>query len=153
MKREIVFASLIVACAGAREAFGGLLYEPSCYVAQESLALNLDGIRNVGALKAHDSAATEWKDLSHTANNAVFIAKEGDASAWTADGYHFAGGCYGKLMSAQDFGDAITVQIVADVTRSDSTTTWPSLFGNWNDRLNIYCNGNDVLFKADHSTG
>lgn len=58
------------------------------------------GIRNVGALKAHDSAATEWKDLSHTANNAVFIAKEGDASAWTADGYHFAGGCYGKLKSA-----------------------------------------------------
>ena len=153
MKKEIVFVSLIVACAGARVAFGGLLYEPSCYVAQESLALNLDGIRNVGALKAHDSAATEWKDLSHTANNAVFIAKEGDASAWTADGYHFAGGCYGKLKSAQDFGDAITVQIVADVTRSDSTTTWPSLFGNWNDRLNIYCNGNDVLFKADHSTG
>ncbi len=134
-------------------AFGGLLYEPTCYVAQESLALNLDGIRNVGALKAHDSAATEWKDLSHTANNAVFIAKEGDASAWTADGYHFAGGSYGKLMSAQDFGDAITVQIVADVTRSDSTTTWPTLFGNWNDRLNIYYNGNDVLFKADHSTG
>lgn len=27
-------------------AFGGLLYEPTCYVAQESLALNLDGIRN-----------------------------------------------------------------------------------------------------------
>ena len=153
MKKEIVFVSLIVACAGARVAFGGLLYEPSCYVAQESLALNLDGIRNVGALKAHDGAATEWKDLSHTANNAEFIAKEGDASAWTADGYHFAGGCYGKLKSAQDFGDAVTVQIVADVTRSDSTTTWPSLFGNWNDRLNIYCNGNDVLFKADHSTG
>ena len=139
--------------AGARVAFGGLLYEPSCYVAQESLALNLDGIRNVGALKAHDGAATEWKDLSHTANNAVFIAKEGDASAWTADGYHFAGGCYGKLKSAQDFGDAVTVQIVADVTRSDSTTTWPTLFGNWNDRLNLYFSGDLVNFKADHSTG
>ena len=62
-----------VALGGATSALGGLLYEPSCYVAQESLALNLDGIRNVGALKAHDSAATEWKDLSHTANNAVFI--------------------------------------------------------------------------------
>ena len=153
MKKEIALASVMVACAGARVALGGLLYEPSCYVAQGNLILNLDGIRNVGALKAHDSAATEWKDLSHTANNVEFIAKEGDASAWTADGYHFAGGSYGKLMSAQDFGDAITVQIVADVTRSDSTTTWPTLFGNWNDRLNIYYNGNDVLFKADHSTG
>ncbi len=152
MKR-MALACFMATYAGARVAFGGLLYEPSCYVAQESLALNLDGIRNVGALKAHDGAATEWKDLSHTANNAVFIAKEGDASAWTADGYHFAGGCYGKLKSAQDFGDAVTVQIVADVTRSDSTTTWPTLFGNWNDRLNLYFSGDLVNFKADHSTG
>ena len=81
MKR-MALACFMATYAGARVAFGGLLYEPSCYVAQESLALNLDGIRNVGALKAHDGAATEWKDLSHTANNAEFIAKEGDASAW-----------------------------------------------------------------------
>ena len=149
MKKLIVCSAMMATVA----AFAGLLYEPSCYVAQGNLILNLDGIRNVGALKAHDSAATEWKDLSHTANNAEFIAKEGDASAWTADGYHFAGGCYGKLKSAQDFGDAVTVQIVADVTRSDSTTTWPTLFGNWNDRLNLYFSGDLVNFKADHSTG
>ena len=82
MKKKTAMACFVAVCAGVRVAFGGLLYEPTCYVAQESLALNLDGIRNVGARKAHDSAATEWKDLSHTANNAVFIAKEGDASAW-----------------------------------------------------------------------
>ena len=152
MKKKTALACFVAACAGVRVAFGGLLYEPSCYVAQESLALNLDGIRNVGALKAHDSAATEWMDLSYTANNATFIAKEGDASAWTADGYHFAGGCYAKLKAAQDFGDAVTVQIVADVTRSDCTSTWPSLFGNWNDRLNLYFSGNGNLM-ADHSTG
>ena len=156
MMRRLAWAAVCaVALGGATCAFGGLLYEPSCYVAQDSLAINFDGIRNVGALKAHDGAATEWMDLSYTANNATFIAKEGDASAWTADGYHFAGGCYAKLKAAQDFGDAVTVQIVADVTRSDSTSTWPSLFGNWNDRLNIYFsgNGNLIHFKADHSTG
>ena len=38
----------MAACAGARVALGGLLYEPSCYVAQGNLILNLDGIRNVG---------------------------------------------------------------------------------------------------------
>ena len=152
MKR-MALACFISALAGARVAFGGLLYEPSCYVAQGNLILNLDGIRNVGALKAHDGAATEWKDLSHTANNVEFIAKEGDASAWTADGYHFAGGCYGKLKIQQVFGDTFTIQIVSDVTRSENTTTWPTIFGNWNDSANIYYNGNDVHFKADYSTG
>ena len=75
--RRSVWAAAVCAIAlgGATSAFGGLLYEPSCYVAQDSLAINFDGIRNVGALKAHDGAATEWMDLSYTANNATFIAK------------------------------------------------------------------------------
>ena len=74
MKKEIALATIMAACMGARVACAGLLYEPSSYAAQGNLILNLDGTRNVGALKAHDGAATEWKDLSHTANNAVFIA-------------------------------------------------------------------------------
>ena len=149
MKKLIVCSAMMATVA----AFAGLLYEPSSYVAQDKLILNLDGIRNVGALKAHDGAATEWKDVSRTVNDVEFIAKEGDASAWAADGYHFAGGCYGKLKIQQVFGDTFTIQIVSDVTRSDNTTSWPTFIGNWNDSANIYCNGNDVHFKADHSTG
>ena len=153
MKKVIALACVMVACAGAREAFGGLLYEPSSYAAQGNLILNLDGIRNVGALKAHDGAAAEWKDLTRTVNDVEFIAKEGDASAWVADGFHFAGGCYGKLKIQQAFGDTFTIQIVSDVKKSDNTSTWPTFIGNWNDAANIYCNGNDVHFKADYSTG
>ena len=155
MKKEIALACTLAACVGARVACAGLLYETSCYAAQDNLRIHYDGIRNAGALKAHDSSAAEWVCLGHAACNATFIAKEGDASAWTADGYHFAGGAYAKLNSAQSFGDAVTVQIVADVTRSDNTTTWPSIFGTWSDRLNIYFSGSGNLlhFKADTSTG
>ena len=48
MKKKTALACFMAACAGARVALGGLLYEPSCYVAQGNLILNLDGIRNVG---------------------------------------------------------------------------------------------------------
>ena len=47
MKKLIVCSAMMATVA----AFAGLLYEPSCYVAQGNLILNLDGIRNVGALK------------------------------------------------------------------------------------------------------
>jgi len=41
----------------------------------------VDGM-NTLQLKPTNGAATEGKDLSHTANGVEFIAKEGDASAW-----------------------------------------------------------------------
>ena len=57
-------------CAVSAEA--GLLYEPGNYAAQNNLRLHLDGIRNVGLTKAHDSTTTTWVDLCASANAAVF---------------------------------------------------------------------------------
>ena len=151
-----IAASIAVAsmCATAT---AGLLYEPGNYAAQDNIVVNLDGIRNAGLLKAHDSNATEWKNISRAANDATFFFKEGDTSAWVADGYHFAGGAYGKLKSKQNLGGSMTVQIVCDVTGSDNTPTWPTFFGNPSDKANIYLSGTKsqgiVYFKADASTG
>ena len=80
--------ALALLCAASAHA--GLLYEPSNYAAQDNLVVNLDGIRNAGPLKAHDSAATEWNNIGRVANDAAFTALDGDTSAWVADGYHFA---------------------------------------------------------------
>ena len=148
-------SALALVCAVSAHA--GLLYEPSSYASQDNLVVNLDGIRNAGPLKAHDSSAAEWKNLSRAANDATFFAKDGDTSGWVADGYHFAGGAYGKLKSKQNFGSLMTVQIVCDVRGADNSSTWPSFFGNPGDKANIYLTGTKseglVHFKADDSTG
>ncbi|MBR2837368.1 MAG: hypothetical protein IKE55_01145 [Kiritimatiellae bacterium] len=146
------FAVATVAING----FAGLLYEPGNYAAQDNLVVNLDGIRNVGWLKAHDSNADEWKNIGRAANDATFIFKEGDTSGWVADGFHFAGGAYGKLKGKQNLGNTMTVQIVCDVKGADCTTSWPTFFGNAEDKANIYFSDRNtgiVHFKADHSTG
>ena len=157
---------LVLTCAAtAVTAFGGLLYEPQNYAAQDNLVVNLDGIRNAGLLKAHDSAATEWKNVGRIANNATFTAKSGDTSAWVADGYHFAGGAYGKLKFKQNLCGSdtnMTIQIVADVRAADNPTDrggvsyWPTLFGCPEDWANIYYSSmsdRTVHFKADEITG
>ena len=84
-----------IAAFAPSAANAALKYEPSNYAAQDNLVVNFDGIRNAGLLKAHDDSAETWKNIGRIANDAGFTAKSGDASAWAADGYHFAGGAYG----------------------------------------------------------
>ena len=67
---RVLLASVIAALSAAPDAPAGLLYEPGSYAAQDNLVCNLDGIRNAGLLKAHDNAATEWKNVGRAANNA-----------------------------------------------------------------------------------
>ena len=137
-------------------AYAGLLYEPSNYAAQDNLVVNFDGIRNAGLLKAHDASAETWMNIGRAANDAVFYAKSGDTSAWVADGYHFAGGAHGKLKYKQNLGNAMTVQVVADVKGRECSTSWPSFFGCAEDCANIYFSAKDtglVHFKADAVTG
>ena len=157
MKRTIW--SVAVAAAGVMgvsNALAGLLYEPSSYAAQDNIVVNLDGIRNAGLLKAHDNNAAEWKNIGRAANDATFTVKEGDASGWVADGYHFAGGAFGKLKSSQNLGGSMTVQIVCDARGPENSVSWPTFFGTPNDKANIYFSDNAngiVHFKADDSTG
>ena len=155
----ITYAAAVGAVAIFNTVNAGLLYEPSNYAAQDNLVCNLDGIRNAGLLKAHDGTATEWKNVGRIANNAEFFAKGGDASAWVADGYHFAGGAYGKLRFKQNMCGAdtnMTVQIVADAQGGENSTKWPTFFGCPEDWFNIYYsdkNSNLIHFKADAITG
>ena len=157
MNRSLTtYAAAVGAVAIFSTANAGLLYEPDSYALQDNLVVNFDGIRNAGLLKAHDNNATKWKSIGRVPNDATLISKSGDTSAWVADGYHFAGGTLGKLKSNQNFGSQMTVQIVCDVRGSESSSTWPTFFGNPNDYANIYFSNKDtglIHFKADRSTG
>ena len=146
----------IVAAFAPSAANAALKYEPSNYAAQDNLVVNFDGIRNAGLLKAHDDSAETWKNIGRIANDAGFTAKSGDASAWVADGYHFAGGAYGKMRFKQNLGNDMTVQVVADVKGSENSSKWPTFFGCSEDWSNIYFSdkGKGIIhFKADVVTG
>ena len=152
--KKVSLPAIALLCAASAHA--GLLYEPSNYAAQDNLVVNFDGIRNAGLLKTHDFSAETWKNIGRAANDATFTALDGDTSAWVADGYHFAGGAYGKLKFKQNLGNAMTVQIVADAKGSENSTSWPTFFGCHEDWANIYYsdkNGEILHFKADAVTG
>lgn len=129
----------------------GLLYEPGNYAARGSLILQLDGIRNVGMLKAHDNTAKTWTDLA-AGNVATFgnVTGSGVTSEWAADGYVFGGGEYGILAKTVDPANVFTVQIVCDVKPSEQESNYPSLFGAADDKCNFYTygTGEKIMFKT-----
>lgn len=97
MKRLTVMSfSAAIAFAGAMQARAALKYEPDSYAAQDALVLQLDGIRNVGANRPHDPTASTWSDLSGNVGGVMFVKRDAaDTSAWTDNGYLFAGMSYG----------------------------------------------------------
>ena len=137
-------------CAAPFAANAGLLYEPGNYKAQDALLLHLDGIRNAGALKAHDNAATNWVNLANPARPAVFEFGS-DASHWDSDGFFFGGLTCARIASMA-LAKTVTIEIVSDVdtnalvaARSPSTGTvthrrWPHLIGAaaTGDRFNLF---------------
>ena len=62
----------------------------------DGLLLHVDGIRNVGADKPHDNAASEWVDLVG-GKVAPFYHDIDDASAWREDGYYFGGTSFAQF--------------------------------------------------------
>ena len=60
-------------------ATAALKYEPDSYV-QNGLVLMLDGIRNAGALKAHDNSTERWVNLANPGNSAVLSNFTGTAA-------------------------------------------------------------------------
>ncbi|MBR1586886.1 MAG: hypothetical protein IJ658_01045, partial [Kiritimatiellae bacterium] len=154
MRRSTCLAAVLAAgLTGATSAMAGLLYEPGNYAAQGNLLLQLDGIRNVAPLRAHDGQATTWRDLSSSCNLLAFEDAHATAnvvSEWAADGYTFGGGAYGKLQRTLNVGSAFTVQIVCDVTPSAQETNYPSLFGAADDKCNFYTygKGTTLNFKS-----
>lgn len=82
---------MMIGAAGALTAFGGLLYEPGNYAAQDNLVVNFDGIRNAGPLKAHDSAARDAEGKRRRVSGVK--VEEWNGSAWVSAGF-FKGDSY-----------------------------------------------------------
>ena len=131
--------ALALSCATQFSARAGLLYEPSAYQAQDALVLNFDGIRNAGALKPHDNAATAWVNLANADRPAVFELGA-DTSHWASDGFFFGGLTCARIASTT-LGTAVTVEVVSDIdtnvlisARTPATGTathrrWPHIIG------------------------
>ena len=149
MTKKMVLAATLCAVAAAHAA---LKYEPTNYAARGNLLLQLDGIRNVGMAKGHDSSAKTWVDLAK-GNEATFgnVTGSGITSEWADDGYVFGGGEYGIMKDTIDPVNCFTVQIVCDMKPSEQTSKYPSLFGAADDKCNFYTynTGSQVMFKTD----
>ena len=127
------FAAFCAVLLASTSASAALLYEPSNYAAQGNLVLHLDGIRNTGALKAHDSTAVAWADLA-SSRTAAFreissitcsttpktrsvpaTSLADGTSGWTDDGYYFNGTSLAQMSSSLTLGNTYTIQVVCDV--------------------------------------
>lgn len=156
-----------VAVVLGTSAFAGLLYEPSNYAAQDHLVLQLDGIRNAGVLKAHDSTAKAWVDLKSASRKADIKAissisgrsvpatslQDGTAG-WTDDGFYFDGVTFLQMSGTLTLGNTYTIQVVCDVdtdkfqTRftqakgvvSEGNLQWPGFVGTTDTDGKDYCN-------------
>ena len=121
VSRQVYSVLLAVAaffCAA--QSWAKLKYEPSDYAAQDALVLQLDGIRNVGANRAHNPNASTWTDLSGNVGVLTLIKREAsDASAWTDNGYLFAGMTYGITAEALPEMANLTIEMW-----EASTGTW-----------------------------
>ena len=103
-------------------------YDVGDYV-QGGLVAWLDGIRNAGADKPHDSAATTWVDLSSRASDVTLSANS--ATHWTDDGYHFCTNgtgarSYAYLRDKLSLGTVGTIEMACDVKAADQIGDWPA---------------------------
>lgn len=125
--------SALVALASLPASGAIRAWEPSDYV-QEDLVLHYDGIRNVGADAAHDPAATTWKDLSPSGNDAsTYVhSSASDNGAWGAKGFVFATDSYWQADARTSLTGDFTMQVACDTTQSSmqGTKSWPNLIGN-----------------------
>ena len=162
------FAALCAVVLASASASAGLLYEPGSYAAQENLVLHLDGIRNVGALKAHDSSSAAWTDLASSRTAAIreissikspvrkvpATSLADGTSGWTDDGFYFNGTSIAQMSSALALGNTYTIQIVCDVDTttfqnrftqsagvvSEGNLQWPGFVGTTDTDGKDYCN-------------
>jgi hypothetical protein len=154
-KFAALFAAVLLAAGIGR---AGLLYEPSNYAARDALLLQLDGIRNVGLLKAHDGDASQWIDLA-AGNSVSFGNKTGSGvvSEWTDDGYVFGGGEIGRLADAISLGNAFTIQLVFDADKSAQTANYPFFFDCGGDNCGFYTykvdTNNQLIFRVKAVSG
>lgn len=129
-------------------------YDVGDYV-QDGLVAHFDGIRNAGAAKPHDDAATEWTDLVDETRTAAFVdvpvnveAKAGvrdGTKRWLPDGYYFDGTVYAQMQKGVALGLNATIQLVTDVVPSGQMTNhYPNVFAAPNDFCFFFGNFNGI---------
>ena len=145
-------SALMLLATLAPRAWAGLKYkyEPSNYAAQDALVLHLDGIRNAGALKAHDNSAEEWVNLANANRSAAFELGD-DTSHWESDGFYF-GGLSCARIGSMTLGKTVTIEVVSDIDTNVLVSArspwsgpvphrrWPHLIGAaaTGDRFNLF---------------
>ena len=165
MKKHLLSLNLAAAAMGAAAILAATAasaalrpWEPADYV-QDAIVLHYDGIRNAGADAAHDPAATTWKDLSPSGNDAsTYVhSSASDNGKWGDNGFVFATDSYWKADARTSLSGDFTLQVVCDTTTSDmqNTKSWPNLIGNNgaggsgnNDELTIFYHKNNKQLSA-----
>lgn len=101
-------------------ATAALKYETDSYAAQDALVLHLDGIRNVGALLAHDDAATKWVNLANPSFGAnlldytgTYTTGEDGHSEWLANAYRLDANKYWQTETLAG-SDEVTIEVFGD---------------------------------------
>ena len=123
------------------------------YVA-DGLVLYYDGEWNAG-FGAHDSAATVWKDLSATGNDAEFVYLA-PGGGWLNNAYDFQTNGHFQTTSAIDLGSSFSVQVATD-SRSNPFVgnLWPWFVGSNDGHFQFYPNNStlNVVLNADGMLG
>ena len=146
---------MLGALFGASSAFAALKYDVGDYV-QNGLVVHLDGIRNVGANRSHDSSAVSWENLADSANPAAITSNA--SSGWRDDGYYFAynsSASYAQLISATPAMTQATFEFACDnLGQNQYTPSWGcTFFSGTNDQRVCTVDANTIRFKADQWTG
>lgn len=127
-------------------------YDVRDYV-QDGLVAHFDGIRNAGAEKPHDDAATEWTDLVDETRKAAFVdvvvpvelragVRDG-AKRWLSDGYYFDGTVYAQMQTGVALGLNATIEMASDFASSAQMTNhFPNVFAAPNDFCFFFANKN-----------
>lgn len=151
-----IIGSALCALAIPATSYATLKYQPCDYV-QDGLIVHLDGIRNVGTNKAHDSSATYWENLADPTNPAAITNNA--SSGWRDDGYYFAYNStpsYARLISNASAMTSATFEFAIDANKSaQGLLGWGcTFFSGANDqRVCTVDNNGQIRFKADDWTG
>ena len=123
------------------------------YVA-DGLVLYYDGEWNAG-FGAHNSAATVWKDLSASGNDAEFVYLA-PGGGWLDNAYDFQTNGHFQTTSAINLGSSFSVQVATD-SRSNPFVgnLWPWFVGSNDGHFQFYPNNStlNVVLNADGMLG
>ena len=155
--RKCALSALMLLAILAPRAQAALKYEPSSYAARESLLLQLDGIRNVGANVPHDGSATVWANLAG-GGGAMKTAYAGTGKnssgtgGWLDNAFYMDADWYFKTIGNIPASESVTVEVFGDFTPAQPTQ-YPNFIsiadGGSSTDCGIWMNGGALKWKLD----